>query len=65
MAGLLSGLLDAGLLGGPEAGRRLAGARPAAVAPAVARALATSAVTVGRAGPYAPTREEVEPPLGA
>jgi fructokinase len=59
MAGLVSGLLDAGLLGSPEARQRLAVAGLAQVTPAVQRALATSGVTVRRAGAYAPTREEI------
>ena len=56
MAGLVSGLLDAGLLGGPEARGRLHDAALADVVPAVQRALRTGALTVERAGAYAPTR---------
>lgn len=59
MAGLVSGLLDAGLLGGPEARDRLRTAGLADVAPAIDRALATSGLTVRRAGAYAPAREEL------
>ena len=59
MAGLVSGLLDAGLLGDGEARARLQAAGLDAVAPAVERALGTSAVTVGRSGAYAPTRAEI------
>ncbi len=59
MAGLVSGLIDAGLLGGAGASGRLAAATAYDVEPAVDRALATSGVTVGRAGAYAPTREEI------
>ncbi len=59
MAGLVSGLLDAGLLGGPEARRRLRTASTEDVTPAIDRALSTSGITVGRAGAYAPTREEI------
>ena len=59
MAGLISGLVDLGLLGGAQARSRLAAATRADVEPAIARALATSGVTVGRAGAYAPTRAEV------
>ena len=59
MAGLVSGLLDAGLLGSTGARGRLAAATDAQVAPAVARALATSGVTVRHAGAYGPTREEI------
>ena len=60
MAGLLSGLLDAGLLGGEGAGVKLGQAAPGDVLPAVQRAIATSGVTVSRAGAYAPTRKELE-----
>lgn len=59
MAGLVSGLLDAGLLGGPQARSRLARASLADVTPAIGRALATSGITVGHAGAYAPDRAEV------
>jgi fructokinase len=59
MAGLVSGLLDDGLLGGPDARARLRAAGLADVAPAIDRALATSGVTVRHAGAYAPTREEI------
>jgi fructokinase len=59
MAGLVSGLLDAGLLGSLEARARLAAAGLDDVAPALRRALATSGVTVRHAGAYGPTREEI------
>lgn len=59
MAGLVSGLLDDGLLGGPEARDRLRAAGLAEVRPAIDRALATSDQTVRRAGAYAPSREEI------
>lgn len=59
MAGLLSGLLDLGLLGSTDAGARLGSAGTDDVRPAIERGLATSAVTVGRAGAYAPTREDL------
>ena len=59
MAGLVSGLLDAGLLGSARAHDRLAAATAEEVTPAMERALATSGVTVGRAGAYGPTREEI------
>jgi fructokinase len=59
MAGLVSGLLDAGLLGGSESRARLQQARLADVLPAVERALATGALTVGRAGAHAPTRTDL------
>jgi fructokinase len=56
MAGLVSGLIDAGLLGGPEARARLRQATIDDVLPAVERALRTGALTVERAGAHAPTR---------
>ena len=59
MSGLVSGLLDAGLLGGVEARERLAEAGWDQVAPAVARALACAAITVSRAGANPPTRAEL------
>jgi fructokinase len=59
MAGIVSGLLDLGLLGGPDARQRLRAAGLHDVHPAIDRALATSGVTVRRAGAYAPTREEI------
>jgi fructokinase len=65
MAGLLSGLLEAGLLGGEGARVKLGHATPADVFPAVQRAIATSGVTVSRAGAYAPTRKEIEAVGGA
>ncbi len=59
MAGLVSGLLDAGLLGGPQARAALHAAGLSAVVPAVERALSTGAQTVERAGAYAPTRGDL------
>lgn len=59
MAGLLSGLMDAGLLGGVEARERLRSASLAAVRPAVDRALTCAAVTVSRAGANPPRRAEL------
>jgi fructokinase len=59
MAGLLSGLLDAGLLGSSDARDRLRKASFDVVLPAVERALATAARTVGTAGAYAPSRAEI------
>ena len=59
MAGLVSGLLDAGLLGGREARQRLHAAGLVDVVPAVERALATGALTVGRAGAHAPVRSDL------
>jgi fructokinase len=59
MAGLVSGLLDDGLLGSLDARDRLHAAGLAQVRSAIDRALATSGLTVRRAGAYAPTREEI------
>lgn len=58
-AGLISGLLDAGLLGGPVARAALRGASLQDVLPAAERAIACSAVTVSRAGANPPRREEL------
>ncbi|MDN5562866.1 MAG: carbohydrate kinase [Luteococcus sp.] len=60
MGGLLSGLLDAGLLGSREAAARLADAGWNEVQPALHRAVVTSGLTVSRAGAHAPTREDIE-----
>lgn len=59
MAGLLSGLRDAGLLGGPQARARLRRADLAAVRPAIGRGVACSAWTVQRAGAAAPARHDL------
>ena len=59
MSGQLSGLIDAGLLGSPAARERLANAGFEDIAPAISRALATAAVTVSKAGAYAPMRIEL------
>lgn len=59
MSGLLSGLLDAGLLGGPDARRRLRKAHGALVVPAVQRGIDASALTVQRAGAQPPTRADL------
>lgn len=58
MSGLVSGLVSAGLLGSAASGG-LAVASLADVRPAIERALACSAVTVGRAGAYAPSLDEL------
>ena len=60
MAGLISGLLDAGCLGSPEARQRLSALDWSAVQPALHRAVVTSALTVSHSGAYAPTMAEVE-----
>ncbi|QLQ15105.1 MAG: carbohydrate kinase [Micropruina sp.] len=59
MAGLVSGLLDAGLLGDADSRSRLAAASIEDVRPAIQRAIATSAITVSKAGAYGPTRDEL------
>ncbi len=62
MSGLLSGLLDDGLLGDLDARARLRTAGSDQLLRAVDRAVATSAVTVSRAGSQPPTRGELDPP---
>lgn len=59
MAGLISGLLDLGLLGGFDARATLTDASSEDVRPAIDRGLATSGITVGHAGAYAPLRTEL------
>lgn len=59
MAGLLSGLLDAGLLGSAQARERLRRADLDDVVGALERAGATASYTVGRAGAAAPAREDL------
>jgi fructokinase len=60
MSGLLSGLLDAGLLGGREARRALRDAAAEQIHEALSRAVWTSSVTCGRAGAQPPTRHELD-----
>lgn len=59
MAGLLSGLLDAGLLGSPEARERLHRADLDDVEDALRRAVSCASWTVSRAGAAAPTRADL------
>ena len=59
MAGMLSELLGAGLLGSPVARERLRHADLDALAPALRRAVACGAWTVARAGAAAPTRTDL------
>ncbi len=61
-SGLISGLLDAGLLGGTDARRRLDAADADDVRPAVERAVEASAITVSRAGAQPPTRDDLSLP---
>ena len=59
MGGLLSGLLDAGLLGRADAKNRLREATWNDVRTALHRATITSGLTVSHAGAYAPSLQEV------
>src|SRR5665647_2666704 len=59
MAGLVSGLLEARLLGGIQARERLRSASLADVRPAVDRALACAAITLSRAGADPPHLAEL------
>jgi len=59
MAGLLSGLADSGFIGGREARQRLHSASIDELRAAIDRAMCTAALTVARAGAYAPTRAEL------
>lgn len=58
-SGLLSGLLDPGLLGSADARSRLRAANLSDLRPAVDRAIETSAITVSRAGANPPSRAEL------
>ena len=60
MAGLVSGLLEAGFLGSLEARDRLRQAGWSDVQPALHKAVVTSGLTVSRNGAYAPTPQEVQ-----
>lgn len=60
MGALVSGLLDARLLGGPDGRARLAAARAADVRPALDRAIAVAAITCSRAGADPPYRRELD-----
>ncbi len=59
MAGLISGLLDAGMLGGAAARARLERAEWADIVSAVDRAIACAAITVGRVGANPPQRQQL------
>ena len=65
MAGLISGLLDADLLGSGEAKQRLREASWDQILPAIHRGIVTSGITILHAGAYSPTREEVASVLAA
>jgi fructokinase len=59
MAGLISGLLDAAVLAGAAGRAALSDAAPAAVRPALDRAIHVAAVTCSRAGADPPYRREL------
>lgn len=59
MSGLISGLLDARLLGGHESRRRLRLATLDDIQPALERATLTSSITVTRHGSQPPHRDEI------
>ncbi|KRE35799.1 hypothetical protein ASG73_13980 [Janibacter sp. Soil728] len=59
MSGLLSGLIDAGLLGRSDAKARLHRSRGQALSPAIQRAVDASAFTVTRAGAQPPSRADL------
>lgn len=61
MSGLISGLLDAKLLGGPDARERLRFAEWPVLRTAVGRALACASITVSRAGANPPRRADLIP----
>ena len=65
MAGLISGLVDAGLLGSGEAKQRLREASWDQILPAIHRGIITSGITILYQGAYSPTREEVNEILAA
>ncbi|MGA4670715.1 carbohydrate kinase family protein [Propionibacteriaceae bacterium Y1923] len=58
MAGLVSGLLDVGLLGAGR-GRLAVDGQHQGIPEALVRAVATASITVARPGAYAPTRDEI------
>lgn len=60
MGGLISGLIDAELLGSAAAKGNLRSARWHDVQPALHRAVISSGLTVSQEGAYAPTRQEIE-----
>ena len=59
MAGLVSALLDQGLLGGPDQRSALQVATATDVGAALERATLTSSITCGRPGADPPTRAEI------
>ncbi|AWE42780.1 MULTISPECIES: carbohydrate kinase [unclassified Actinobaculum] len=65
MGGLISGLLDAGLLGNAEAKARLRNATWNQIRSALHRATITSGLTVSHPGAHAPTRTDIDEVLKA
>lgn len=65
MAGLLSALLDTGLLGSSDAKTRLRSARWSDVTSALHIATITSGLTVSHNGAFAPSREDVDEVIAA
>ncbi|MCC6497702.1 MAG: carbohydrate kinase [Propionibacteriaceae bacterium] len=63
MAGLISSLLDAHLLGGLDEREQLRRSSVATSQPAIQRALACAAITVARAGANPPRRDELVEPV--
>lgn len=59
MAGALSAMLDAGLLGSPQARERLMAADSAQILPCIERAVRAAGITVSRAGANPPTRADL------
>lgn len=59
MSGLISGLIDAGLLGGLAARKRLRRARGRHLSPAIQRGIDASAITVSRPGAQPPNRADL------
>ncbi|EPD26948.1 MULTISPECIES: carbohydrate kinase family protein [Actinomycetaceae] len=60
MAGMLAGLMEAGLLGSVEAKQRLRAAHFSDVRPALHQAVITAGLTVSHDGAYSPTPAEVD-----
>ncbi|MGB7450133.1 MAG: carbohydrate kinase [Ornithinimicrobium sp.] len=65
MGGLISGLLDAGMLGSAAARDRLIGASSEALTAAVHRGISSAAYTVARKGAASPTRSDLDIPVVA
>jgi fructokinase len=65
MGGLISGLLDARMLGSVEARTRLVEATAEALTAAVQRGISSAAYTVARKGAASPTRDDLDIPVAA